>query len=74
VSLRTQIEERNRQRRLFHEWDANQPHELLEASAIVADLGALLAWYPPELIRADPDPQKCGIATMRGALSLLSNK
>jgi hypothetical protein len=74
VSLRTQIEERNRQWRLFHEWEANQPHMLREPSAIVADLGALLAWYPPELIRADPDPQKCGISTMRAALSLLSSK
>jgi hypothetical protein len=74
VNLRAQIEERNRQWRLFHEWDAQQPHITREPSAIVADLGALLAWYPPELIRSDPDPEKRGIATMRSALSLLANK
>jgi hypothetical protein len=74
VNLRAQIEERNRQWRLFHEWEAKQPHISREPSAIVADLGALLAWYPPELIRSDPDPEKRGIATMRSALSLLANK
>ena len=74
VTLREQIEERNRQWRLFHEWEAEQPPVERDASAILADLGALLRWCPAELVRQDPDPEKYGIGKMRAALSLLSSK
>ncbi len=69
-----EIEERNRQWRLFHEWEAEQPPISRDPAAILADLGALLQWCPPELLSADPDPEKRGIAKMRAALALLSGK
>lgn len=74
MTLREQIEERNRQWRLFHEWEAAQPTVQRDPSAILADLGALLHWCPPELLRHDPDPEKHGIAKMRAALALLSRR
>jgi hypothetical protein len=74
VTLRDQIEERNRQWRLFHEWEAEQPPTMREPTAIVADLGTLLQWCSPELISYDPDPEKHGIAQMRAALALISSK
>jgi hypothetical protein len=74
VTLREQIEERNRQWRLFHEWELTQTPIERCPSAILDDLGNLLRWCPPELIRYDPDPEKQGIAKMRTALSLLSRQ
>jgi hypothetical protein len=74
VTLRDQIDERNRQWRLFHEWEAEQPPVSREPSAIVADLGLLLQWCPQDLISSDPDPDKLGIAKMRAALALISGK
>lgn len=74
MTLREQIAERNRQWRAFHEWEAQQPPISRDPSAIIADLGALLSWYSPELVRTDPDPEKQGIAKMRAALALLSDK
>jgi hypothetical protein len=72
VTLRDEIEERNRQWRLFHEWEETQPVIDREPSAILADLGALLQWCPANLLQNDPDPEKLGIAKMRAALSRLS--
>ena len=74
MTLREQIEERNRQWRLFHEWEAQQPLSHREPSAILADLGTLLQWSSPELIHSDPDPDKHGIAKMRAALALISGE
>jgi hypothetical protein len=74
VTLREQFEERNRQWRLFHEWEAQQPPISRDPAAIVADLGGLLRWCPPELLSADPDPEKRGVAKMRAALALLSGQ
>jgi hypothetical protein len=74
VTLREQIEERNRQWRLFHEWEAQQPPISRDPAAILADLGAVMRWFPRELWSADPDPEKLGIAKMRAALALLSGQ
>jgi hypothetical protein len=72
VTLREQLQERNRQWRLFHDWEAQQPLSSRDLSAILADLGGLLQWCPRELLSSDPDPNKHGIAKMRAALALLS--
>ncbi len=74
MTLREQIEERDRQWRLFHEWEAAQPPTQRDLSAVLADLGGLLQWCPPDLRLHDADPEKHGIATMRAALSLLSGR
>jgi hypothetical protein len=74
VTLRDQIDQRNSEWRLFHEWEAEQPPITREPSAILADLGSLLQWCTPELIGADPDPDKRGIAKMRAALALISTE
>jgi hypothetical protein len=72
VTLREQIEERNRQWRLFHQWEAQQPPIERTPEAILADLSWLLQWFPQDL--ADPDPEKHGIAKMRAALALLAQR
>jgi hypothetical protein len=74
VTLREQLEERNRQWRLFHEWDAGQQSVDRSPEAILADLSWLLQWIPADVVRSDPDPEKHGIAKMRAALALLSER
>ena len=74
VTLREQIEERNRQWRLFHEWEANQPSVERDPAVVLDDIGGLLRWCPAHLLSDDPDPEKLGIAKMRAALSLLSGQ
>lgn len=72
MTLREQVEERNRQWLQFHEWEAEQPlPPIRDASTVLADLSWLLRWCPPELLETDPDPQKLGIAKMRAGLALL---
>ena len=74
VTLRDEFDERNRQWRLFHEWEAQQPPVSRDLSAVFADLSALRRLCPPELLSAVPDPEKVGIARMRAALALLSGQ
>jgi len=74
VTLRAQIEKRNRQWRLFHEWNAEQSSVERPPEAILADLTWLLQWFPEDVVRSDPDPEKHGIAKMRAALALLSGR
>ena len=73
VTLREQVEERNRQWRLFHEWEAAQPPVDRDAARLVADVGAMLQWMPAEARVLDPDPDKLGIRKMIEALSRLSS-
>ena len=74
MTLREQIAERNRQWRLFHDWEADKPTAVRSPEAVLADLGWLLQWFSPEIVRSDPDPEKQGIARMRAALALLSQR
>lgn len=74
MTLREQLERRNLQWRSFNEWEDAQPPAAREASAVLADLGALLSWFPAEVRHRDPDPDKTGIEKMRAALSLLQQK
>ncbi len=73
MTLREEIEKRERQWRAFHEWESQQPPApLRNASAVLADLSWLLEFCDPETILQDPDPEKLGIAKMRAALALIS--
>ena len=71
--LRRQVEERERQWKKFHEWEARQPLEQRDPARILADLGTIYSWLPPEVRAEDPDPQKIGIQKMRAALAHLNS-
>ena len=72
MNLREQIEEQNRQWRLFHEWEATLALEDRDASRLIADVGTILEWMPAEARLYDPDPEKIGVRKMQEALSKLS--
>ena len=69
--MREQLEQQKLQWRSFNEWEAAQPSVTREPTAILADLGTLLSWFPQDVRRHDPDPDKTGIAKMRATLALL---
>ena len=71
--LRRQFEQRERQWKIFHEWEARQPPEQRDAARILADLGTIYSWLPPEVRAEDPDPEKKGIQTMRATLAHLNS-
>ena len=71
--LRRQVEERERQWKKFHEWEARQPLEQRDPARILADVGTIWSWLPPEVRAEDPDPEKGGIQTMRAALAHLNS-
>jgi hypothetical protein len=72
VTLREQIEERNRQWRLFHEWELTQQPIERDAAQLVADIGAILDWMPVEAKLDNPAPEKLGVRKMIDALGRLS--
>ncbi len=67
VTLREQLELRERQWAAFHRWEAEQPLPERDPGDIVADLGAIWDWLPSEVRTEDPDPEKLGIQKMRAA-------
>lgn len=69
---REQIEERERQWQLFHEWEAENLPPARDPSRVLADLSFLLRYISLDDIARDPDPDKQGIAQMRAALTLVS--
>ena len=71
MTLREQLEIRDRQWAVFHRWEAAQPLPERDPAEILADLGAIWNWLPPEVRTEDPDPGKLGIQKMRAALSHL---
>jgi len=71
VTLREQLAVRDRQWAAFHRWEATQPLPERDPAEILADLGAIWNWLPPEVRTADPDPGKLGIQKMRAALAHL---
>jgi hypothetical protein len=74
MTLREQFERRKLQWRSFNEWEDAQPPVTRDPSAILADVGTLLSWLPPEVRWQDPDPEKKGIGKMRAALGLLRQR
>ena len=71
MTLREQIEERLRQWAEFNRWEAEQPPDERAPAAILADLGAIWSWLPPEERTCDEDPEKLGVQAMHAALSHL---
>jgi hypothetical protein len=52
--------ERKKQWEIFNRWEAEQPPIERDAADLIADVGAILDWMPPEVLREDPDPEKRG--------------
>ena len=71
ATLREQFEERERQWKEFHRWEAQQPPLEREPARILADLRTIWSWLPPEVRVEDPDPEKRGVQAMHAALSHL---
>jgi hypothetical protein len=71
VTLREQVEEYRRRMAVFNEWEAAQAPVERSTAAMIADLGFLLTWVPPEERLRDPDPEKAGIQRMRAGLAHL---
>ncbi len=72
TKLREQVAERERQRAEFRRWEAQQPPLEREPARILADLGTIWSWLPPEVRAEDPDPEKRGVQAMHAALSHLT--
>ena len=72
TTLREQVAERQRQWEEFHRWEAQQPPLEREPARILADLGTIWSWLPPEVRAEDPDPEKRGVQAMRASLSHLT--
>lgn len=68
MTIAEQLQERRRQWAEFHRWEAQQPPSERDPAEILADLGAIWSWLPPEVRSHDPDPDKRGIQRMRAAL------
>jgi hypothetical protein len=74
MTLKEQYETRQRQWDAFHRWEAENLPPAREPADIIADLGAIWSWLPPDVRYADPDPQKLGIQKMRAALARLRTR
>ena len=68
---RAEWRERQRQWDFFNRWEAEQPCVDRDPADIIADLGAILDWLPPEALAEDPDPEKRGIQILRAAMERL---
>ena len=71
MTLREQLQERERQWRLFHEWDERNPPKTRQLAAVMADLSAIWRRLPKDVRSFDPDPEKLGLKRLRETLSKL---
>ena len=71
MTLKQQLEARRRQWLAWHRWADSQPPLDRDPAEILADLGAIWSWLPPEVRLTDPDPEKLGIQKLRAALACL---
>lgn len=72
MTLREQLQERERQWKLFHEWEEKNPPKARSLEAVMADLSAIWRRLPPDVRSTDPDPEKLGLKKLRETLSKLS--
>jgi hypothetical protein len=71
VTLKEQLELRQRQWDAFHRWEAENLPPLRDPADILADLGTIWMWLPESVRLEDPDPEKLGIRAMQAALARL---
>ena len=74
MMTKDQWRERENQWAGFHRWEAEQPLPDRSAGDIIADLGAIWDWLPPEVRLEDPDPEKRGIQILLRAFKVLDKK
>ena len=72
MTLADQLKARLRQWAEYNRWEAQQPPIERSPAEIVADVGAIWDWLPPDVRLQDPDPDKQGIKAMRSALARLT--
>lgn len=72
MNLREQLQERERQWELFHEWEESHPPKARRLEAVLADLSAIWRRLPKDVRSADPDPEKLGLRKLRERLQKLS--
>jgi hypothetical protein len=65
MTLREQLQERERQWKLFHEWEAQNPPKARPLEAVMADLSSIWRRLPEDVRSTDPDPQKLGLRRLR---------
>jgi hypothetical protein len=71
MTRKEQLDIRRQQWEAFNRWESENPAPAREPAEILADLGTIWNWMPPEVRAEDPDPQKLGIQRMRSALAHL---
>jgi hypothetical protein len=64
--------ERKKEWEAFNRWEAQQPPDERSPEDIVADLGAILSWLPPDVVAEDPDPNKLGIQKLLAVFERLN--
>ena len=55
----------------FNRWEASQPPVDRDPADILADLGVIWEWLPPEVRTQDQDPHKRGVQALHAALGHL---
>ena len=73
MTLKEQLELRQRQWDAFHCWEEQQPPLERDAGEVLADLSAILDWIPEEDRLRDPDPEKRGVEVLFAAGRILSH-
>ncbi len=71
MTLKEQYAFRQLQWDEFHRWESEQPLIERDPARIIADLGTIWSWLPPDVRLHDPDPEKTGIQKMRAALAII---
>ena len=66
---REQLQERERQWKIFHEWEDQNPVKARPLEAVMADLSAIWRRLPEDVRSTDPDPEKLGLRRLRENLS-----
>jgi hypothetical protein len=55
----------------FNRWEDQHLQPQRPPQQILADLGTIWNWLPPEVRSTDPDPEKTNIRNLRAALAKL---
>ena len=73
MTFHEQLRERERQWRLYHEWEEQNPPPDRPLEAIMADLSAIWRRLPADVRSTDPDPQKLGVRYLHETLKGLDD-
>jgi hypothetical protein len=64
--------ERKKQWEIFNLWKSRQAPVDRDPADVIADIGAIVDWLPPEALAEDADPEKRGIQKLRAVLERLN--